>query len=912
MINVRHSFFSTKPSLRVAIRLALLVTAALFLSFAVIQRLPFKYSTAGISTVNASATRRPAPQHSDKPHVLAAAYYSINDNLTPTLMLINQRPSPMEIKPTLFDLNGRRFDAPAFTIKGASGRSINVDEWIALAGASFREGRLQVFYQGDDLDLRGVLSLVDTDRSLIFEQEFDEPLKDFLSSRLEGVWWLPSSKSEAKLAVSNTTGQPISVTIDVGQSKVDRKLQSLSLGPNETRVVVLDDSSNHSGNDLNNAQRNRSKLSRYGGISVNHTGAPGAMIACGFVQDISAGYSSIIQFSDPQKAKSSRLDGAGLRIGEIAGEELKQIAVIRNVGDGVNKVTVRIPYTLENGNKGEARLPEINLQPGETRMLNLDKFIERETHRKSVATAGLELEYTGAPGSITAMANSYTTSLNQVFRLIFKDAKSQASSTGEYLWSLEDNSSSIIYIKNVSDKPQHFALYIFYAEGNYVPGLRTVDPSQTMKFNIRELRDNRVPDINGNTIPLNIAGGTAHWSITGSGGPDKLLTGRIEQSSPLKGLSMTAACESCCPDSYNGSYVDPSNFTINIGETQGVTCYSRYKKCSGNGEELPPVIDTPTGGNVSNPSVADFDSFGDIEVRGLSPGSCDIQLFFTGGEVYTPSGDGECSHEPFLDPTAFIFVQVRTPDFTIAHDKSNTGLRPSGIIAGVNGADPPIPTADTQATVTVSTNPPTSGQNVTLSVVATEEGEFDAGGHVSHAGVRPVGTLSRSSGTTDQNGQFTATYTAPVFGGGHMIRATMYGVTKEVGIGVFIDGLSLLGAGDDYDLVGETTTHPINHFGTATAIANLPLIASDYLAMFPGSAKLRLNDMSVSQGGKFEIAGDWGNGSHAEHRVGRNCDIGSSNVPTNRWAALNQIFFNNNVISVNDETASANHWHVRF
>src|SRR5256712_11538146 len=97
---------------------------------------------------------------------------------------------------------------------------------------------------------------------------------------------------------------------------------------------------------------------------------------------------------------------------------------------------------------------------------------------------------------------------------------------------------------------------------------------------------------------------------------------------------------------------------------------------------------------------------------------------------------------------------------------------------------------------------------------------------------------------------------------------------------VAVNGLSELGASADYSLVGSTTTHPNNHFGTSAALANLPLIASDYLNQFPGADILRYNDMSLVDGGKFDLSNDWSSsGDHAEHRIGINCDVYSGNVP---------------------------------
>lgn len=144
----------------------------------------------------------------------------------------------------------------------------------------------------------------------------------------------------------------------------------------------------------------------------------------------------------------------------------------------------------------------------------------------------------------------------------------------------------------------------------------------------------------------------------------------------------------------------------------------------------------------------------------------------------------------------------------------------------------------------------------------------------------------------------------------------MNNVTKTVDIVVDIPGLQQLQAGNEYTLTGGTATHPgdYNHYGTAIAVANIPLICNDYEAMYPGSTNPEINDMSLPFGGKFDLNNMWINNpiQHGEHRVGRNCDFETMGIPGNRWAALNAIFTNNNVISVFDEIATAAHWHLRF
>ena len=89
-------------------------------------------------------------------------------------------------------------------------------------------------------------------------------------------------------------------------------------------------------------------------------------------------------------------------------------------------------------------------------------------------------------------------------------------------------------------------------------------------------------------------------------------------------------------------------------------------------------------------------------------------------------------------------------------------------------------------------------------------------------------------------------------------------------------------------------------------------IANAYHTAYTGGS-LSYNDQSLPLGGKFDLSNNWADGgSHSEHRVGINCDVDSSGVAANRWSTLVQIFVDNGSPNYIDETASANHWHLRF
>src|SRR5204863_9761628 len=93
--------------------------------------------------------------------------------------------------------------------------SFDIANWVSAAGRDFREGSIQVFYEGKDMELGGLIKLVDLSRSLIFDEELSEPAKMFASSRLEGVWWLPSHQTKLRLVISNTSDTSVSTALRV-------------------------------------------------------------------------------------------------------------------------------------------------------------------------------------------------------------------------------------------------------------------------------------------------------------------------------------------------------------------------------------------------------------------------------------------------------------------------------------------------------------------------------------------------------------------------------------------------------------------------------------------------------------------------------------------------------------------------
>lgn len=89
-------------------------------------------------------------------------------------------------------------------------------------------------------------------------------------------------------------------------------------------------------------------------------------------------------------------------------------------------------------------------------------------------------------------------------------------------------------------------------------------------------------------------------------------------------------------------------------------------------------------------------------------------------------------------------------------------------------------------------------------------------------------------------------------------------------------GLQRLLSGTHYNVVGETSSHPSNHWGLAALNTKLVTLADSVAAKYP-TQKLKYNDMGLIWGGLFDIGpptyGDFWQPPHNEHRKGRNADV---------------------------------------
>ncbi len=478
------------------------------------------------------------------------------------------------------------------------------------------------------------------------------------------------------------------------------------------------------------------------------------------------------------------------------------------------------------------------------------------------------------PGDL--LAKVWSTSKSELRRVetLGKDEKDPENG-GTHPWSLESNTESTLLLFNHNEATQGFSVTI---SGENTTGHKVykLEPMQTEQINIRDIVQRRVKDETGRTLPLSISNGQIRWFTQVSG----VGKGRLLQSSRARAMARNFSCGTtyvlCAAQFGAGTTTFPvGSQSIEFGYVVGLVCMPQppfYQRCAGQGAG-PDDLNYQYSWATDNTSIAIASTWFDglashVRVNGQAAGTANVT-----GTIYDPANS--CRFSAGATGTV---------------QQASVSLNPTTVAPGA------------QTTVTVTLQPAMAGQQVSLSAAAVS----NSGGH-QHTSGRPVGSFSNGTGTTNSGGQFTTQYTASAFGGSETITGTINGSNGSQTLTVAVPALVQLFSGPNYTLVGPTSTHPVDHYGTANT--NLVNIANQYANAFPGGV-LNYNDQSLPQGGLFDVNANWTN-PHVEHRLGINCDVYQPNVPVANRPTLLTIFVNNGSPNYLDESA-LNHWHLRF
>jgi hypothetical protein len=780
------------------------------------------------------------------------------------------------ITPTFYTLDGEPFVADDIVLHSAEMRFVDTKSLIPKSERNRHKwGGMTFSYVGGLMEAWAQLTLHGIRGGESVNVLFTV-LSQKRSNSSDAVWWTPRGGAAA-IALGNSSDQKVQANLTFPTGKT----HAVEIAPFATEIVRL-----HS-NILGPASSDRIES-----VSIKYTGPEGSLIPTGYTSSNDGMFASMIRFYDTSNAVQENLFANNLRLRNAAPH-----MVLKNVSSDF--VTATPTFLPANGDSYQAvRLLPVKLAPNDMIEIDLAPLLQAASNRRDLESVSVQVLNSGQKGSLIGALYSVNTKTGVNYDVPLRDSGPSRASTGGYPIRLDGDYSTVLTIANTTDEPGEFLLQINYPGGPYVFGITRLEPRATKTFDIRKLRDSQTPDIWKHTLPANLKTAQAMW-----GSRSKVrLNGRSEIVSIKDQVSSSYSCAMCCQPTLHCGWLEPgapgsscyqivqSDLKIPVGGTQNYTIIEVDWIC-GYGESAPVYVGNATW-HSDSPSVAEV---GSAIANGLGSGSAQIEADWDYTRYQYDDLDESCEEIP--DNYTALAGTLTVVDFPVEANVSS--IRPSGT-GGTN-----------TTTIKVLTNPVWANTAVHLSLSAGPA----SGGHVSHSGTRPLGSLAATDGTTNAQGIFETTYTAPIFGQSVYVSGTLDGtaISRYLELLVQVGGLDELGASADYFLKGEKPTHPSNHFGTATALTNLPLIASDYLSQYPGADILWYNDMSLIWGGKFDFDGnDWCSGcSHDEHRVGINCDVGSSNVPSGRWSTLTAIFAQRGSPNYLDET-SHNHWHLRF
>src|SRR5260370_172434 len=228
-------------------------------------------------------------------HYVNIPYFTESGGMSSTLTLNNNETETMTATVTVFNKQGDQYIVPPISLQPALAARFRLKDLTANALGDFDAGSVQVFYHGSSMGITSQVSIVSAEQRLYFESVDTESM-DFASNTLNGIVWIPDNETQAKLALTNTTSVPLSVTVTSNNN-----VHSLTLNERETRVMELEDFLGIKTATL---------------LSLEHNGPLGALVATGFALNKRTGFSSNLNFVDCATVKSMRLAAAHVRFGQ--------------------------------------------------------------------------------------------------------------------------------------------------------------------------------------------------------------------------------------------------------------------------------------------------------------------------------------------------------------------------------------------------------------------------------------------------------------------------------------------------------------------------------------------------------------------------------------------------------------------
>lgn len=342
-----------------------------------------------------------------------------------------------------------------------------------------------------------------------------------INTVLEGLWWLPYPNTQAYFALQNASRAPIEVQMELFSDGQVVKTKTLEIEASALQLINIGD------------ELKPNIPPALGGIRFSYETRlgqvlPGHILGRGMLIQEQLGFSPSLMthesLSDvlvvpenfkPELQSPAAYFGALRNLISESDAYVHPHLLLRNISKRSLTVQGAI-YGKRCGTSGcndaELQLNPVTLQPESTVHIDLEK--QRQASRDKIAdgVAGLRLTHDGGPTDVVAeLINVDQTGdvvlYDPVFNLLLHAPSRQTAIS----FNLGLGHRTFLILKNVTDRPQQARILLDYDNGKrrYDVALPEIPPQQVGIVNIKQLRDAKIPDKNGQTLPPDVEFGGA-------------------------------------------------------------------------------------------------------------------------------------------------------------------------------------------------------------------------------------------------------------------------------------------------------------------------------------------------------------------------------------------------------------------
>ena len=460
------------------------------------------------------------------------------------IVLNCRSPHEMDAVPTFYTEEGEAIVGDAVHLQPSEIRFVTVESLIPAAERGHHVwGGMSFSYTGRLMEVWAQITLRGRGQHASSDVTFSV-LNNYGADTQEAVWWMPKP-GKAVIALGNSSNAPIHTALEFSNGDV----QELDIAPFATAYVRRNS---------NNANGKTTEAGEGESVKLTTTGPAGSLKAVGYVSSISNNFTSSIRFYETPNAVQQHLFATNFRAKNSSAHLL-----LKNTS--ATSLTAAPRFLPVDGTGGAAvTLPAVTLAGGEIKELDLQPLRTAAASRSDLEQTSVRIENSGAPGSLIGALVGTNQATNVAYDVPLRDSGVLRNSTGAYPVRLDDDYKTVVSITNVGNEATQFIVVIAYDGGQYALAIRELAAGQTAVYDIKKIRDEQIPDQNGNVIPLNVTGGQFRWSITKTSPSEARLIGRSEVVSQSERVSISYSCPAACPN--NGPYYASLLFDLEAGD----------------------------------------------------------------------------------------------------------------------------------------------------------------------------------------------------------------------------------------------------------------------------------------------------------------------------------------------------------